>query len=555
MSYRGRPSRGCKRCVSKKVKCDQTHPACQRCLKSGQACEYKDEFELIHRNQTKTAEKTAKDKWRQRATKEQSSHSPSSTSSSSPEQIASPIREDGLTSSLATSVQLRPALQQMAYLRFFYDFISAQDYYNVGSTADPIPEMFKKASPNSYFHSAVSAVSLANFGSRFKHEEARQKGQVYYGKALGQFTKAMTGPEEEMDTNEALLGVFLLGIYETLTSTTFDGSYKTHQMGAASILRSRYRNGMLRDALQNRYLAVIYIQVMLHCLTDGVAPPPFDSKWKIWTTDNPRHQLMGLMHRAAIMRYKFRRLSENTGSAAWPFKAPELVADDLNPDKVLEQALELDSRLEEWWQGQQAHFNYQASVEVNPQNRPSWARELFSLPGAPSHMSVFNTALGALGADLYRGTRLYLNLSILRCARQAAVRSPGTDKMSIYHESIVTATASLIIELIDGICMTIPTLLQMTPTGGADDPTTPDEIYGFRALMIFWPLIASSCCLKEEEVMQFDVNLRRMWIPCVYAFLRNNLGLAKAQAFLSDTSSFLPVSFDESLFSNEMMFD
>lgn len=119
---------------------------------------------------------------------------------------------------LSTNVSIRPSFQQMAYLRFFYDFVNAQDYdMSRNGAFDPIPDMFNNASPNSCFHSAVSAVSFANFGSRFKDEEAQQKGREYYGKALGQFAKSMVDNEKDpnrLGTNEALLGVFLLSVYE-----------------------------------------------------------------------------------------------------------------------------------------------------------------------------------------------------------------------------------------------------------------------------------------------------------------------------------------------------
>lgn len=270
----------------------------------------------------------------------------------------------------------------------------------------------------------------------------------------------------------------------------------------------------------------------MHCLNDADYPPPWDAGEHIWGRLNPRKELTELMHRASIIRFKFRQLGEeNPRAVAWPFKVPADIMDGVDEDSLLQEALELDSRLEGWWTNL-APNGYLPQAEIHPQNRPPWARDLFSLPGAPTHMTLFKSALSALGSDLYRATRLFLNLSVLRCARRMANSSTPLNKMSLYYESLVNTTASLMVKLVDGICMSIPCLLQMTATGGPNDPSTPDEIYGFRAMLILWPLISVQWCLEEEEVQRYDLNLRRVWIPCVLVFLRNSMCLAKAAAYL-----------------------
>lgn len=121
-------------------------------------------------------------------------------------------------------MSIRPSFQQMVYLRFFYDFVNAQDYdMSRNGAFDRIPSMITNCSSDSCFYSAISAVSFANFGGRVKSQEAKDTGAMFYGKALGQFAKAMSGTTEQMQTDEALLGIFLLGIYEVRFPTP-DGS-------------------------------------------------------------------------------------------------------------------------------------------------------------------------------------------------------------------------------------------------------------------------------------------------------------------------------------------
>jgi hypothetical protein len=180
-------------------------------MKASAECAYRDEFDLIYRNETGTAERRARDKWRQRAIKP----TPPADQSSSKSAASSPSVKDLVVVKLTAIPSARPSLYRLAYLRFFFDFVTASDY-NLNQTGafQLLPDMFEKAPPDSFFHSAVSAASYANFGGRFKSDEARQVGTRYYGRALHQLAKSMTGASDGIDTNETLLGIFLLALYE-----------------------------------------------------------------------------------------------------------------------------------------------------------------------------------------------------------------------------------------------------------------------------------------------------------------------------------------------------
>lgn len=104
----------------------------------------------------------------------------------------------------------------MVQLRFFYDFASAQDRSTgKGGSLARIPQIIAASSPNSWFHSALSALSLANFGGRFKYQEARVASVMFYNNALGQFGSVMSSSTvRKIKMEEVLFGIFLLGIYE-----------------------------------------------------------------------------------------------------------------------------------------------------------------------------------------------------------------------------------------------------------------------------------------------------------------------------------------------------
>src|SRR5690625_4379608 len=80
MVYCGKPSRGCQMCRTRRIKvtwpcsiwthetcsplttqCDETKPTCNQCAKSRRICPgYKDEFDLVFRNETQATERRAR---------------------------------------------------------------------------------------------------------------------------------------------------------------------------------------------------------------------------------------------------------------------------------------------------------------------------------------------------------------------------------------------------------------------------------------------------------------------------------------------------------------
>lgn len=241
-------------------------------------CLWRDEFEIFHRSQTKAAERMAKEKWRQRATRPTiTPDSESTTQSSSPPVTFSghgplPGKDSAVcavttprdaTISIEKTVSLRPWLEQMAQTRFFFDFVTSLECPNRShGVLGPVPAMFEKAAPDSHFHSLVSAMSYANFGSRYNSEDALRKGAVFYGRALQGYAELMASPKETVKANELLLGIFMLSLYENLTSPAPDGVYKMHQIGAASILQARQSDSSLNHAADEPHLGTIHTTVV-----------------------------------------------------------------------------------------------------------------------------------------------------------------------------------------------------------------------------------------------------------------------------------------------------
>lgn len=274
---------------------------------------------------------------------------------------------------------------------------------------------------------------------------------------------------------------------------------------------------------------------LMYCLSEKQLPPPFHEEMDLYHQDNARGQLTALMHKTCIIRHTFAQLEIQQQPSLMDFTDP-FAEEPIDADQLLQDAMELDSRLEEWYQRTIQNPSTGHSIRtfpVNPEKRPHWARELFNLPGAPKNMQMYKSVLSAVSADLYRSIRLLLNLSILECVRRNVAESPVVDeKIATYNKSIAASTASLMIELINGLCMSVPCMLQLTVAGGANDPQTTEELYGFRGLLMLWPFHTAAACLQDPDVSKCDTEFMRAWVPCLFAFLNNSMSLAKAQAFM-----------------------
>ncbi|KAL2268141.1 hypothetical protein VTJ83DRAFT_2987 [Remersonia thermophila] len=85
MVYCGKPSKGCQMCRQRRIKCDETKPVCNQCIKARRQCPgYRDEFDLILRNENQAAKRRALklSAPRRRATNSSTASSSSSSSSS-----------------------------------------------------------------------------------------------------------------------------------------------------------------------------------------------------------------------------------------------------------------------------------------------------------------------------------------------------------------------------------------------------------------------------------------------------------------------------------------
>jgi hypothetical protein len=89
------------------------------------------------------------------------------------------------------------------------------------------PLVYQTSSPDSSARMALASLAYANFGGRYRCQEARLAGAEQYGKALKQVAANMKKGVKEK-TMENMMAVCLLGLYEVrLKLYSSDGGYET----------------------------------------------------------------------------------------------------------------------------------------------------------------------------------------------------------------------------------------------------------------------------------------------------------------------------------------
>lgn len=207
-------------------KCDETKPTCNQCAKARRTCPgYKDEFDLVFRNETKATERRAlKAGGRKRSvdSKSESSSAASSPSTTCSIDLLSPMAREFIRSPSAdgSSSGSIPQLlsiptEQLANCHFFSNFILVPRQGCTRGFMDYLLPLMRSELSNGHLQHAFNACSLAHLGNRVKSnsEDIPNKALAEYTKALSATHMALQDPELSK-TDATLAAVLLLGLYE-----------------------------------------------------------------------------------------------------------------------------------------------------------------------------------------------------------------------------------------------------------------------------------------------------------------------------------------------------
>ncbi|KAF2690940.1 hypothetical protein K458DRAFT_288220 [Lentithecium fluviatile CBS 122367] len=531
MSYRGRPSKGCESCRTKKVKCDETKPVCSRCSKTGHECKYRDQADLLFRNQTAVAAQKAEDSWRKRSKPRQRIGSESNVNSQSwPKNQHSlqnaPLSHSTNRSEESVTTEPRPAyssvldplelsipgqvgvgLRRVAYERFLYDFVVFETPNKPPEAMsdalwDFIPDLYQRAPEGSCLATVVDAVAYSNFANRRNAPQAQALGVECLGKAIKLLQKTIAD-KEQAPTDEALCSVYLMGIYGSLTSPTKGGSYLAHSQGASALLQLRSMDEYYTNTVSARLYEVSLVQMLVSNLQRGKRPPVSVENVVATRKYLPNFYsasgicVLRLIHEEAELHAKWH---ETKHSSTPPTNRGDL-------QELLRTALELDAEFQAWESSLPREWRY--GMERNtPDARctyeSKWRNLLLESQGAPEEIHTYTTLRRCWIWTFYRTTRIFALRDLLEILNwmfklpepiQASDPMPNNTTsgaldntgLQVHHSFATTH----MVNLMEKSCSAVLGTMAVPIYGKSDQ-----DVVGLRGFIMMWSLGTMDSILK-----------------------------------------------------------
>ncbi|KAL8341318.1 hypothetical protein RB598_003319 [Gaeumannomyces tritici] len=273
MVYCGKPSRGCQMCRTRRIKCDETKPTCNQCAKSRRQCPgYKDEFDLVFRNETKATERRAQ-KANRKALAQKQGPRPDAEADGRGSQALAHSRDpfSNQISVIVPNLAIPP--EQHATCHFFANFVLVPHQDGSRGFMDYLVPMMKNESSDSHLTHAFNACALASLGNKVTANGINfgERALGAYTKALAQTNVALRDPEASK-TDSILAAVLLLGLFENITAKQMGMfAWGSHIEGAVQIVKARGRN-QLRSKIGLLLWIAVRTQMIIHTLTTGKAP-------------------------------------------------------------------------------------------------------------------------------------------------------------------------------------------------------------------------------------------------------------------------------------------
>ena len=257
-------------------------------------------------------------------------------------------------------------------------------------------------------------------------------------------------------------------------------------------------------------------QVVYYLRETKTPPPPFDALIQTLPFQfEHKRRLAELMLKTARTNVKLRDAIFINGSIS---------------TELLHSALDLDFQLETWTSELPPEWSTVNRYPMNNSNRPAWAKELFSLPGAPEYMACHSSLLAAADWNMYRATRIRLNLSLLEYLSR--IQSSTWE-----NQTLISRTQHLLSMLTIDITEVIPYALSLS-LDGSSDHASPEDIPGIKAYVQLWPLLTAYVVSRHTLLGRESWGNMEFWLKRVLCFCGDGMGLAKVHAFFDEEVSF-----------------
>ncbi|KAJ5033612.1 uncharacterized protein L3040_008724 [Drepanopeziza brunnea f. sp. 'multigermtubi'] len=419
MVYCGKPSRGCQMCRTRRIKCDETKPTCNQCAKSRRVCPgYKDDFDLVFRNETQATERRARRSGNSKRVAaqisfatQQSAFSSSPKDESSPERLPTLIAPNpGVEASRALVPTgglrtLQVPLEIQAPNFFVNNFVIAPRHESRGYFDFLLP-MLKNERPDSHLQLAFGAVAMASLANR-----PNTRGQKHlFSQAVGQYTKALKATNLALQsaahqkTDATLAAILMLGFFETVASErTSAMAWYSHVDGAVQLVKMRGKKQLRTKTGYSLFTAVR--QQMLVSTLSGSKPLNMGTDW--WTVDIERDRI-GMFATRMSCRVAELRHELNNALSNFP-RTPEYfehVAD------IMHRAEDLEKECQEWETSLPDEWRSRAVAWVDQVPGGDLTKaEVF-----PGRVDMYSDVTIANIWNQLRVVRLFISGIVVRCA-------------------------------------------------------------------------------------------------------------------------------------------
>lgn len=473
------PSRGCRTCKQRRVKCDEARPACGQCRKLARKCQGFDveESHLLFKSENVYARGVARRPRKPNVTGSQKVTSQSKVTLQNSQVIA--LKQIPRT--------LDVPLEYLAFNHYVQDYMFSGEHLQVTAQSwlERTTAAQQEASSDSLLASIVLAVSLATSGRTQANTGAILLGRGKYMGALAK-TKTAVGNADEATTDQFLLAVMMLGVYEHAMSdydkksVLAEGS--RHQDGAMAILRLRKDQNRMATPLDQLVRQMIVKQAVLH----AVDLPAWIWDGADFGEEGVHLGLNSCLVRLALLRNHAQELWRDAKN--WDIESLQLKA-----QTVVAEARSVDDMLAEWMADMPPNWTYTTQRKWS-------ARKGFEGTESPdperlrydSTVSLYPDLEQAVTWNRYRASRIVTNGIVGKVLSFYESASHLFSDRSTGKSRIIQLEAHVNVQrYVDEICASVPYHFDVTGSNGdilIDRKPRIDQIGARRADLLSWPL-------------------------------------------------------------------
>ncbi|KAI8950220.1 hypothetical protein F4801DRAFT_550167 [Xylaria longipes] len=508
MVYCGKPSRGCQMCRTRRIKCDETKPTCNQCAKSRRQCPgYKDDFDLVFRNETQATERRA-----QKANKKalaQKVH----------------LRDAPSTSSASTSTNTlgnRPVpsspqvpIEEQASCLFISNFVLMPKDGSTSGHLDFVLPLLKQAGPDSHIQHAFNACAMMFIDNRKAvGVGCWNKARSEYSMALA-MTNAALRDRESQQSDATLAAVLLLGMFENISAKQISAyHWGSHIDGAVRLIEARGKNQVKTKVGFQLFIAVRALMSVYYLSTTSA--PIIGTEW--WLDNTTFSKTAVVVQRLMIKTSELR-------AQAIPLidtcnKSPENIE---LMHEMIGKAQAIDQELVAWQESLPEEWRYVTVAWEDSVLSGNCAKaEVF-----PGRVDVYNDIWIGTVCNSAHALRMILRTLSIRCA--AWICAPVD-----YRTTPVYATAARVCQdAITDIIASVPYFLgwhlrrkevsHVKTNFGTFVCGEEDSVKGLAGHLLTWPL---TCIVSHD----FTTDAQRQWVMGRLQKIGNELGVKSALA-------------------------